>query len=496
MSLSEELVKEQHRISKLAKSYGLDSFEVIFEMVNFDQMNEVAARGGFPIRYPHWRFGMDYDRLAKSYSYGLSKIYELVINNDPCYAYLMNSNSFMDQKLVMCHVYGHGDFFKHNYTFTPTNRKMLDAMANHATRIRNYQDQYGVEPVEIFVDRCLSLENLIDPGHPFRESNNSYSQPEDEVVDDEESKEHVGKIAAKSYMDSFINPKDYIKQQRYKMEIARSEKSHFPAKTEKDILKFLMDYAPLSDWQRDVIGIIREEAYYFLPQRQTKIMNEGWASYWHSRLMTTHVLTDAEVVEYADHHSGAMYTQPGQINPYKLGIELFRDIEDRWNTGRFGKEYDECDDMRARVNWNKKTDMGREKIFEVRKMYNDVTFIDEFLTPEFAEQQKMYTYAFNRRTGQYEIVDRDFQKIKKKLLFQLTNSGQPLIELTDGNFENRNELLFTHTYDQVDLDMEKAKLTMANLYGIWSRPVHLVTQMDGVSKMLSFDGKRTNEKEI
>src|SRR5690606_28952393 len=123
-----------------------------------------------------------------------------------------------------------------------------------------------------------------------------------------------------------------------------------------------------------------------------------------------------------------------------------------------------------------------------RKIYNDITFIDEFLTADFAEQQKLYTYAFNRRTGQYEIVDRDYRKIKQKLLFQLTNFGQPIIELVDGNYENRNELLFTHCHEGVDLDMDKARLSLANIQAIWTRPVHLVTTLDGVQKMLTHDG--------
>ena len=122
-----------------------------------------------------------------------------------------------------------------------------------------------------------------------------------------------------------------------------------------------MEHAPLKDWQRDVLAIVRDEAYYFAPQGQTKIMNEGWASYWHSTIMTRHGLTDAEVVDYADHHSGTMATQPDRLNPYKLGIELFRDIEERWNTGRFGNEYDECDDLHAKEKWDTQLGLGREK---------------------------------------------------------------------------------------------------------------------------------------
>src|SRR5688572_21685011 len=162
-----ELAKLRDQISKYARDYGLDFFETIFEMVDHEQMNSLAALGGFPVRYPHWRFGMDYDQLSKGYTWGLQKIYEMVINTDPSYAYLMKSNNLVDQKTVMAHVFGHVDFFKNNYWFSKTNRKMLDAMANHAVKIRDYMDEFGQDTVENFIDRCLALENLIDPFLPF-----------------------------------------------------------------------------------------------------------------------------------------------------------------------------------------------------------------------------------------------------------------------------------------------------------------------------------------
>ena len=166
-SLTPELEAARKRIEKIAREAGLDFFETIFELVPYNKLNEIAARGGFPVRYPHWRWGMEYEQLSKSSEYGLSKIYELVINNDPCYAYLMEGNELLDQKLVMAHVFGHCDFFKNNMWFSQTDRKMMDTMANHATRVRRYIDRFGIEVVEDFIDRCLSLENLIDRHNHF-----------------------------------------------------------------------------------------------------------------------------------------------------------------------------------------------------------------------------------------------------------------------------------------------------------------------------------------
>ncbi|HWU43141.1 MAG TPA: SpoVR family protein, partial [Bdellovibrio sp.] len=180
-NLTPELEAERKRICQIAKDAGLDFFDTIFELITYDQINQFAAYGGFPVRYPHWKFGMEYEHLSKSYEYGLSKIYEMVINTDPCYAYLMEGNAMMDQKLVMAHVYGHCDFFKNNIWFSKTNRKMMDQMANHATRIRRYMDRYGIDVVENFIDVCLSIENLIDRYSPYVEKSVTKSAPPQET---------------------------------------------------------------------------------------------------------------------------------------------------------------------------------------------------------------------------------------------------------------------------------------------------------------------------
>src|ERR1041385_2326240 len=360
--LTPELERIRREIEQHAREYGIDFYETIFEILDFEEMNMVAAYGGFPNRYPHWKFGMEYERLNKSYAYGLHRIYEMVINNDPCYAYLLEDNHLVDQKIVMAHVYGHCDFFKNNIWFSKTNRKMMDTMANHATKVRKYIDRYGLERVENFIDVCLSLDDLIDHHSVFieRKAKHKLAHDEEPAV--------VKKIAASEYMDEFINPKEFIEQQRQKLEDERMKRRRFPEDPQKDILLFLIENAPLENWQRDVLSIIREEAYYFAPQAQTKIMNEGWASFWHSKIMTMRVLKDSALIDYADHPSGTLASSQGKLNPYKLGIELFRNIEERWNKGKFGKDYEECTNLVEKKNWNKNLGLGRKKIFEVRRV--------------------------------------------------------------------------------------------------------------------------------
>ncbi len=491
----------QDELAGIAASYGLDFFETIFEVLDYEELSMFAAYGGFPIRYPHWRFGAEYDELMKSYSYGLSKIYEMVINTDPCYAYLLSANSLTDQKLVIAHVYGHCDFFKNNAWFAHTNRKMLDQMANHAARVNRYIDRHGYETVEQFIDACLSIEDLIDPYAPHIRRRPDPRQQKDDLErrrQEREEQERHGlaesreKFAAKEYMDVFINPPELLEareRERRRLQEEQETLRKFPEEPQRDVLLFLLEHAPLKDWQHDILAIIRDEAYYFAPQGQTKIMNEGWASYWHSTIMTRHGLTDAEVIEYADHHSGTMAMSPQRLNPYKIGIELFRDIEERWNKGQFGPEWEACDNLHARAEWDQQLGLGRDKIFEVRRVHNDITFIDTFLTADFCRKHKLFSFAYNDATGNYEIASREFEEIKQQLLRNLTNFGRPFIYVENGNYHNRGELYLRHQFQGIELRQDYARDVLVNLQKLWGRPVHVETVVDEEPTVLSFDGK-------
>jgi stage V sporulation protein R len=693
-SLNPELAKTAEWVKSRARAAGLDFWDIVFEVLDSEELNEVAAFGGFPTRYPHWKFGMSYEELVKGYAYGLSKIYEMVINNDPCYAYLMRENSMLDQKLVMAHVCGHADFFKHNMWFAPTDRKMMDTMANHGMRVRSLAEKYGHDKVESFIDACLSLENLIDIHSAYVPL-----RGQGPVLDSDarivEAELELRKLRSSEYMDRYVNPPEFLEQQRKLIEEGINKQKSFPEEPQRDILLFLLEHAPLKPWQRTILGFIRDESYYFAPQGMTKVMNEGWAcvhaetrvatdqglltmaelvaggasqvsdgadsravydrniipnhptirlrtrlgleieastnhrimladgswaridelrlgqrlkiargaalwptrcvalqrplvhaerlstpgsgatllldqrqarrlgeaiadgpwprvaeaffereaspffsepmswvdsapeaylpealyrsprevvlaflksflegrglgladgqasaiplesyefagelqllllqlgvisgrrqdfaggaalelcavekarlqatfkdagesgsnsksepdqaedeiesltpgradvydisvekthryaaagfinhnSFWHSELMTKGLLEEGELIEYARRHAGTMASSRGQLNPYKLGIELFRDIEDRWNRGRHGRDYDDCDELERRRAWDLKAGKGREKIFEVRRIYNDITFISEFLTQEFCEAQGLF----------------------------------------------------------------------------------------------------------
>jgi len=883
-SLPPELQAAWEEIEDHAKSYGLDFFPIIYEVLDYRTLYETAALGGFPTRYPHWRYGMEYDQLIKGHVWLGSTIYEMVINTNPSYAYLLEGNEMVTQKMVMAHVTGHVDFFKNNMWFSHTNRKMLDEMANHAARIQRIIDRYGYEMVEDFIDTCLSLDNLIDYHAPYiRRHDAQTARP---IIDDDTPDIVEGLKVDRAYMKDFINPPEFLEEQRKRLEAERAKQRRFPENPQKDVLLFLMNYAPLERWQHTILESIRDEAYYFAPQGMTKILNEGWAcvtgntllysekgllsigevvknnlaiqvsdgqslqpiydwakfdnretvwvrtkrgfelegsvthrvmlpdqswrrldelrigdrvklgagqnlwpqehvkldwwpsrrpgfdegmrinypepgdpfnsrlavlvaqshespitlstaakrkqpirvprvvdeelasflgyltgdghisevkrtiglatgdeeqadrfvqlvwnlfqlqtrkrwdpnrwrlsfssldvqdflkhlglktgvaarikdvpevilrspksvvaaflrayydcdgyagdagvilstaseelsktvqllllnfgilshrrankdgtwhvhtqgksaavfydqigfglsckqealrayvenrqwfkredwtdeivaierrradvydisveethryaaqgfinhnSFWHSEIMTKKAMKDGEIVDFADHHSGVVATHPGRLNPYKLGLELLRDIEDRWNKGKFGKEYEECENIAEKRAWDRQLGLGRQKVFEVRKMYNDVTFIDAFLTPEFCLEQKLFSFRYNRDTDLYEIASREFMDIKQKLLFRLTNFGQPFIYVEDGNYNNRGELYLRHRHEGVDLKMDYARDTLRNIYKIWTRPAHLETVVDDKRRLITFDGKDFGERKL
>jgi len=340
---------------------GSQQARVWFEVCDYETLNALAAFGGFPDRYEHYRFAMEYLELAKGYAYGLQKIYEMVINNDPVYAYLLENNSAVDQKLVINHVYGHADFFFNNEYFQQTNRQALAMMANHARLVSNIKegmtDANKEEIVEQWIDTCLSVEDLIDrnAGGIRRVIDESVSLLEKER---EKEEKWSGRFQAKDYMDKFINPEEEIEKQREllakekEQQLRKDKQIAFPPEPVADVFKFLIDHSPLDSWQREIAQVIWEEGIYFAPQAQTKIMNEGWASFWHSKLMTDGGASAAEIIDFADHHSGTVAQHPGRLNPYKMGLEIFRDIEHRWDTGRHGKIWEECDDLTVLDNWD------------------------------------------------------------------------------------------------------------------------------------------------
>src|SRR5947199_3537019 len=288
----EHLEKWIDIITEKAASYGLDCYPTHFEVVPDYVIYELGSYS-LPARFSHWTFGRDYHRQKTSYEYGMSKIYEIVFNTDPCQAFLMDSNSMLSHKFVVAHVLGHNDFFKNNSYFEHTDRRMIEKVRLHGNRIRKYEEEFGPLVVEEFLDAVLSIEEHFDTGLTAQFRRKSPEEYEAERL--------KGAQKPPTEFDDLWDLMDHGS----KPEPPKGRK--FPPEPEKDLLGFLRDYAPeLEKWQRDIINMISEEMIYFIPQMRTKIMNEGWASFWHERIMTNLELTPEEHIEFRKLHSSVL----------------------------------------------------------------------------------------------------------------------------------------------------------------------------------------------
>ncbi len=435
-------------LETLAAGAGAGFFPTSFEVVPHDIMTEVAAYG-LPTRARHWSYGKVYQSQRLYGTMGLSKIYEIVLNNDPGMAFLLDTNPDIANLLVAAHVFGHVDFFKNNGLFAPTNRNMInDAMA-HALRIDGYIERYGLETVEHLMDIGFALDRHIDPHAGLRRQ----PYPERRVVEKER--------LPQPYDDLFEAPSPSV---TYAV-----EGDAFPPHPERDLLWFLSTYARLETWQRDVLQIIREESYYFYPQFLTKIMNEGWASYWHAELFHQYrEVSPEDMLEFARLHASVVH--PGgryAINPYYLGYTVLVDIEKRW------------DQLHAE---GTSPLAGREKLFEVRRTEDDISFLRNYLTIELVQKLELFAYgqknadAAKPQASQSQdivITSREREAVLEALLAPRYNYGVPHIVVQD---VAQNELYLAHGNRETSfLDRNYAKQTLAYIAELWQHPVHVLT---------------------
>ncbi len=436
-------------LEALAQAQGLDFFPTAFEVVPQDIMTEVAAYG-LPTRARHWSYGKVYNSQRLYGTMGLSKIYEIVLNSDPGLAFLLDTNPEIANLLVVAHVYGHVDFFKNNVMFLDTDRNMVNNAVAHALRIDGYIERYGLEVVEHLMDIGFALDRHIDwhlgTAHP--------PYPKREVVERER--------VSDPYEDLFARP-----QRSISYEVVGEK---IPPHPEHDLLWFLIAYAPLEDWQKDVLEIIREESYYFHPQFLTKILNEGWASYWHAEIFRQWGgVSPKEMIEFAVLHGSVV--NPGgrfSLNPYYLGFRILHDIEDRWDKMYAAGE--------AKIT-------GRQKLFEVRRTEDDISFLRNYLTRELMEKLELFSYGRpcthppGQKCPQCEkvvITSRDEEMVLEAILSPRYNYGVPRIVIRDVVV---NALYLEHLDRKTTfLDRRFADQTLGYMAELWKHPVFLLTR--------------------
>jgi stage V sporulation protein R len=469
------------RIQEIACEFGLDFFPQEFDVIPAQKMLEILAYR-FPVNLSHWSFGRDYEREKTKYEYGFGIPYEVVLNSNPSRAYLMNTNPFAVQLMVMAHVYAHNDFMKNNFHFSPTRRDILPSASEAAIRFQKYEKRFRLEEVERVIDSGLSIEYNIDPDFFIREES------------EEEQRERLSTPPARP---DIPGPYDDLLAQK---KAERPPKDHYNKKTplepERDVLLYILNHSPkpLREWEKDVLSVLRDQSRYFMPQRRTKIMNEGWASFWHMRIMDRlfkeRLLNEEEHGYYNLYNARVLATNPRMPNPYLVGLKMFEDIEDRWNKGRFGREWEECEDLKKKETWDLGLGQGRERIFEVRRRFGDRFFVEEFLTERLVEELNLYLYEGHQEHGeiQYVISDTGWRRIKSQLISHLSTFGAPLIMVEDGDYKGKRELYLKHAFEGVELDEEYREKTLEHIFYLWDRPIHLESVVDDKKVVFSFDG--------
>ena len=482
------LEKRFEEIYALALKFGLDPFPISWEEVPREIIWDTASYG-LPTRMSHWSFGKSFQHQKINGEMGFSKIYELIINSDPSFALLDETNDDVTNLLICAHCYGHSDFFKNNLLFAPTNRNMVNQAEANAKAIDSFKDKYGIDAVEDWMDIGFAIDNHIDWHRG--ENRKKYPAPE-----------HVFKTKHP------LPYADLCGEDTQPHVVEEIKNQGFPPHIEKDLLWFLINYAKMLPWQREVLSIIRSESFYFYPQGQTKIMNEGWASFWHAELMLNYEnLTPEEHLEFTKSHSSIVRPGGGgRMNPYYVGFRILTDIKKRWDEyykeGLKDAAFQKSDEI---DHYDEKGDVvmskmdGYKKIFKVRVEDDDISFISNYLTRDLCEDMELFTMGHAGEHPDPEeddiiLKDRELEIIKRTMVARLHNNGSAPIYITKS--DDTGLYLKHDPADKLTLDPFYAKKTLEYVFQVWKRPVVLITHREDGGEIRYDVGKDGVTEEI
>ncbi|BBB92719.1 MAG TPA: SpoVR family protein [Methylomusa anaerophila] len=405
------------KIEKLTDEIGLNCYEQHFEICSYEDMLCYEAYTGMPSHYHHWSFGKAYERQKTFYQYNLTGLpYEMVINSDPCIAYLMRDNTLLLQILTMAHVYGHNDFFRNNRLFKQNTRAELtiELFKAHANRVRDYIQNPGIGPEKV--------ERILDGAHALK----------------------------------FQITRTKPEKPRNRAELEEDRDAAIPERFKNDLLGFLAERGRLSEWERDLIHIVRDEALYFIPQIETKIMNEGWASYWHYQILKNLELPQGLYLEFIQRHNLVIRPHQGRVNPYFVGFKVFEYLD---KTG------------------------GREKIMAIRAEERDQSFLRRYLTRELCEEMHLFSYDVE---DEYIVVtevsdEEGWKTVRDQLVNSVGMSGMPVIKPMA---VEKGTLVLEHDFDGRELELQYAQQTLKYIVDLWGGKVVLHTKINGKDKRL------------
>lgn len=441
-----DLEQWNEKIEAKVKGEGLNYYEQEFEIVSYNDMLSYETYTGMPSRYPHWSFGKAYEKQKTLYNYDLVGLpYEMVINSDPCLAYLMKENTLLLQILTMAHVYGHNDFFKNNRLFAigTDASYTIQMFKNDADIIRGYINDPAIGNDKV--------EHILDAAHAIRYQTSRVIGAK-RLSQDEIKKSIINDFNKKI---ENRNPYEPIKETK------EPDLNKIPLEPEDDVVYFIENHAPLEEWERNIIEIVRKETFYFVPQIETKIMNEGWASFWHYTILNELKLPAGLHLEFIKRHNDVIAPLFGSMNPYYLGFMLLKDIEKRY---------------------------GRDKLFEVRKIERDESFIRRYLTRELCEKLNLFQYS--SKNGEYtidDVADEDgWMNIRNSICASCGMNNIPLIRVIDMSPKD-NTLTLEHVYDGRELNLSYAESTLKYMVDLWKSKIILLTKVNGKEYRITCD---------
>lgn len=456
-------------IARVAKHYNLDTYPNQIEVITSEQMMDAYASVGMPLNYNHWSYGKQFVSTEQQYKRGqMGLAYEIVINSDPCISYLMEENTMTMQALVIAHAcYGHNSFFKGNYLF----RTWTDASAiiDYLLFAKNYiskcEERYGLDAVEQVLDACHALMNY---------GVNRYQRPQPITPEEEKARQ----VEREEYIQRHLNQLWNTIPQKDADDAEKNRR--FPEDPEENLLYFIEKNAPLLEsWQREIVRIVRKIAQYFYPQRQTQVMNEGWACFWHYTLLhhlhDEGLVTDGFIMEFLHSHTSVIYQPPfdspyfNGINPYALGYGMMQDIrricehpteEDRkWFPDIAGSD------------WN-------ETIQDAMRNYKDESFILQFLSPRMIREMKLFTITDNSELTTLRVTaihdDSGYQQIREDLSASYNiGNREPNIQVYNVNVRGDRSLTLRHYIHNGQPVGESTEEVLKHVHVLWGFDVHM-----------------------
>ncbi|SEI57182.1 Stage V sporulation protein SpoVR/YcgB, involved in spore cortex formation [Allopseudospirillum japonicum] len=457
--------------ARLAREYGLDTYPNQIEIISSEQMMDAYAAIGMPVGYHHWSFGKHFLSVEQSYKRGqMGLAYELVINSNPCIAYLMEENTLMMQALVIAHAcYGHNSFFKNNYLFqTWTDASaIIDYLMFARQYLSECEQKYGVDAVENLLDACHALQNYgVD----------RYKRPVPISAEEERKRQ----AERENYLQQQVNALwTTIPQARDKQADAQSP-PRYPTEPQENLLYFIEKNAPLLEpWQREVVRIVRKIAQYFYPQRQTQVMNEGWATFWHytlmNRLYDDGLVTEGFILEFLQSHTSVIYQPPfdsphySGINPYALGFAIYTDIK------RICEQPTEEDRQWfpeiAGADW-------LETLHFAMRHFKDESFILQYLSPKVMRDLHLFSVLDDDQKSELEISaihdEMGYREVRRLLASQYNLSlREPDIQVWNADIRGNRSLTLRHQRSQRRPLDKHTFAVLRHIHALWGFPVHL-----------------------